>query len=572
MGFTTNWTEQRGSLQTVRCAEPGSGYGRTGPQQWLAACTFLQVMKEGRCGLQFAGSTSEAREGGPWIILAAMWGKAWSKGSKAGKHGKGTSKGADHSQDAWSGAPWSTTGKGAWTGTTGASDGYSPAGSHGYDAWTSAPGAAKGWEQSAGGKGKEQPNGKGQEWVPRLEGKYALAKTVLRPYADERWQAVYAQGSASDFFDKQHMRQIIDSRNSELARRPAIGVSVVSSSMLALAGLFEEDETEDDRKFQAALQHLHELFSGRDAAAFKKACEILSKDRNNSNSAEKRRKAVETWLAFFRANKEILQKSLPPVLQRTSLLYLGGMQALEASTLSNALGNWSSKIPTTVTNEASLSRWQASPKTLKLLVDYLVEAFGQRHADDAAWKRTYGGMGGDSDDEGGDKDADGLAWGLPAPIEKKRAKRDESSSTSSSKVRRKAARREKRRKQEKEAKATRTGRDRKEKKSKRTHLEEGAEKDATLDMDLDSAEGTKNEKSRPDSDISTSSSRRRRQKAAKREDKHEEKRKVRKADKPAGEDKREKVAEAPELDEGADEVRTDDTVEATAIKRIAKRV
>ena len=48
-----------------------------------------------------------------------------------------------------------------------------------------------------------------------------------------------------------------------------------------------------------------------------------------------------------------------------------------------------------------------------------MEAFGQRHADDAAWKRTYGGMGGDSDDEGGDKDADGLAWGLRAPIEKK---------------------------------------------------------------------------------------------------------------------------------------------------------
>ena len=54
-------------------------------------------------------------------------------------------------------------------------------------------------------------------------GKYALGKTIPRSYADERGQAVYTQSSALEFFGKHNMRQIIDSKNSELAHRPAIG-------------------------------------------------------------------------------------------------------------------------------------------------------------------------------------------------------------------------------------------------------------------------------------------------------------------------------------------------------------
>ena len=131
---------------------------------------------------------------------------------------------------------------------------------------------------------------------------------------------------------------------------------------------------------------------------------------------------------------------------------MSGMQALESCTLTNALGNWSNKIPTTVANEASLSKWQASPKTLKLLVDYLVEALGQRQADDTAWKQAHGGWGGDSDDDA-EADDGRDTWGIPATEGRKRKTTSQSSSTSSSKRRRKAAKKAEKRKAKKAAKA-----------------------------------------------------------------------------------------------------------------------
>ncbi|CAE7900229.1 unnamed protein product [Symbiodinium necroappetens] len=426
-----------------------------------------------------------------------MWGKAWNKGTKTGKGGKSIAKGADRSQEMWTGATWNQGGKGTWASASAAPERYAGSGSYDYDAYAAAPAAGKGWEGSASGKGKEQTSGKGKEWVARLEGKYALAKTVLRPYADERGQAVYAQGSVLDFFDKHHMRQIIDSRNSELARRPAIGMSVVSSSMLALTGLFEEEETEEDRKFHGALQNLRSLFAGEDGAAFKKACEILSKDR---------------------------------------------MQALEACTLANALGNWSSKVPTTVANEASLSRWQSSPKTLKLLIDYLVEAFGQRQTDDAAWKRTYGGWGGDSDEELDDSGAGGLAWGIRAPEDGRHARKSKISSSSSSKRHRKAAKREEKRKHKKEARST--DENQPTKLLAKTKANEGDEEKTTAKVKAHKKLEAKDKKS---SETSASSSSRRRRKAAKRAERREEKRQLRKVAKAAHKDGEREIAETSEV-------------------------
>ena len=381
----------------------------------------------------------------------AMWSKpAWGKGSKQGK-GKGSGKAAEPTADAWASQAWNDNSKGGWS-----TQAAPPSSNWGYDDGSHfGQATGKGWTPSAGPKGQDSAKGKGKEWVPRLEGKYALAKTILRPYADERGHAVYAQNSAQEFFGKHNMRQIIDSRNSELARRPAIGISVVSSSMLALSTCFEEDATEDDKKFEEALEEMKGLISDGDGTAFKAACETLCRDRTNQASPEKLRKAIEIWIGFFRKHKDTLQKVLPQVLSRSSLLYMGGVQALEACTLANALGNWSSKVPTTVTNASALSRWQESPKNLKHLIEYLVEAFGQRHADDAAWKRAHGGWGGDSDDENEGQHPEDDAWGLPASTGRKRKSNSPSSSSSSSKRRRKAAKKAEKKKAKKALKATR---------------------------------------------------------------------------------------------------------------------
>ena len=353
-----------------------------------------------------------------------MWSKTnWSKG-KSGK-GKNKSSGWGNQDSAWDQGGW---GKGSYPSDSAdwSASGSSAAGK-GWGGWTG-DGKATSQEFEHGNQGK------GKQYVPRLEGRYALAKTALRPYADEKGSAVYAQGSPKDFFDKTNMRQIIDSRNSELVRRPAVGMSTVSSSVLSMLTHLDGRDGDNERSLRTALEELSDIFAGEDGASLKRACETLAKDRTARASPDKLRKAVEAWLGFFRKHKEALQRLLPQLLAGASVLYLGGMQILEATTLVNALSNWSTKVPLTVNNENTLKSWQASPKALSLLVAYIVEAFGQRHADDSAWKRAHGGWGGDSDDDEPGQDA---PWGV-AEKEKRKAPSSSSSSSSSRRRRKKA--------------------------------------------------------------------------------------------------------------------------------------
>ena len=73
-----------------------------------------------------------------------------------------------------------------------------------------------------------------REWIPRLEGRYAFAKAVLRPYADDKGNATYSATPGREAFSKEAMRSLLDSKNSELCRRPPVGLTTIGSSACAL--------------------------------------------------------------------------------------------------------------------------------------------------------------------------------------------------------------------------------------------------------------------------------------------------------------------------------------------------
>ena len=290
-----------------------------------------------------------------WASVMGGGKSGWSKGYGGYGYGKGKASKGTSSGSAWSPQGWEQSWDGAWGGSGSSKGNWN---------WTSAP-SAKGW-----GATEEKGKGLGKEWIPRLEGRYAFAKSVLRPYADDKGNAVYAgTGGAQDLFGKSSLRQLLTSNNCELARRPAVGVSTISSSLLSLFGCMETmKDASLESTFLTSLQQLQRTFSGKDAAALKQACETLQRDRTHPESPEKLRKALELWLGFFRSHKEELQAVLPRVLASASVVYLGGAQALEALTLVNALTNWSSKVPATSSNEQALSTWQAAPTDISLLL------------------------------------------------------------------------------------------------------------------------------------------------------------------------------------------------------------
>ena len=385
----------------------------------------------------------------------AMWGSSGKYGAGKGK-GKPQSVGWDsswtastsHGQD----KGWSSKG---WSEYTGKGPGKSKDAMGSAQSWN-----ANGWMDSTWDPAGQDQKGKGKtrDFVSRLEGRYSFAKALLRPYADEHGNAVYTGPSAAakNTFDKEQLRQGLDWRNSELVRRPAVGISTISSSLRMLSTCLEAipDRTSGSETLDS-MKKLADLLRDNKGQDFMAACEVLAKERAGNVQPDKLAKAVDTWLSWFRENKSFLASTLPDIVIFASSLYLGGMQALEAVTLGNALMNWSGKVPVTTANETTLLEWQHSPKDLAKLRTFLIAGMDQRRTDSAAWYRQSG-LGGDSDEEA-------AAWGVPdvakAEKHKKRARSSSSSSSSdSSEKKRKRAKKSKKDKKNKK--------DRKEKKSK----------------------------------------------------------------------------------------------------------
>ena len=195
-----------------------------------------------------------------------MWGK-YNKGSGKGKACKG--KGQSHNQT-WAWDSWAPSWSSASTDTWSANREQR---SQDWNSWGSEKGKAA-YGDDKGGKGKSK------EWIPRLEGRYALAKAVLRPYADDKGSAIYSQAAGKEAFSKASMRRILDSKNSELCRRPSVGLSTIGSSVCALQNMLQswQSSGNKDPAFLGLSQLAH-LLGGDAGKHFKAAQDILARDR-----------------------------------------------------------------------------------------------------------------------------------------------------------------------------------------------------------------------------------------------------------------------------------------------------
>ena len=385
-----------------------------------------------------------------------MWGKQTKgyKGFPTGKGAKGDGKGkgptANASADSWQ--SWQGGGIATWPeGNAVATDGWAPNQAQTSDGWT-----------GKGGKG--QP----QEYVRRLEGRYAFAKAVLRPYFGEGGLPVYSPGkTAQELWEKAHLRTILDQRNTELVRRPALGLSMACSSLLGFKSVLDREAAEGEGAGEAScgkhMQKLMKIFSRQDVQPFWTACNKLLPANSVQQSRESMAKSIECWLSFLREHKTELSKSLPYIVEFASGLYLGASQALEAVTLTNALANWAGKIPSTEANKSILTKWQDKPRNVSAAKNFLTDAILLRHQADREW-RGAGGTGGDSEEE----EALPIRPGSPG----KGKPRKSSSSTSSSTGEKKRRKKEKKQAKENKHKAEAEKKDKK--KKKKTKKEKSA--------------------------------------------------------------------------------------------------
>ena len=116
----------------------------------------------------------------------------WS-GASSGKGRGGKAYGKAKSSKSWTSASWDAT----WD----AND------------WNATGDWSQNWTEEKGqAKGK---GGQPRDYIPRLEGRYAFSKAVLRPYSDEQGCAMYnnAAGTGVAALSKDNLRQVLDWRN-----------------------------------------------------------------------------------------------------------------------------------------------------------------------------------------------------------------------------------------------------------------------------------------------------------------------------------------------------------------------
>ena len=416
-----------------------------------------------------------------------MWGKGggsgkWgAKGSSksGGKKGKGQGQPAASSAQSWGGAEYGSN--------------WQP-----QSQWGSGPpqetwGPSE-WEAPMGGEAGKGGKGEVRDYVKRLEGRYASGKAMLRPYFNQDGAAVYTPTKcAFEAWTKENLRAVLDQGNSELVRRPAMGISMVSSSLLGLKAVLTQEAAKGTDAENVSggknLEAVLDLIMSGKARPFWAACAKLQSMGTTADDKETAA-AIRNWIGFLREHKKVLSASLPYVAQFASALYLGASQMLEAVTMANALANWAGKVPATAGNKEALEKWRDDVKNLDALQKFLLHAIDRRRKDEMEWRRREGaGIGGDSDDE------------LPSAgpnREKKRPGESSSSSESSSAKRRK----KEQKKKEKEAKK-KDKKEKKKKKDKSSSSDEEADKEKKTKKNKEKKDKEKKEKKKKDKSSSS---------------------------------------------------------------------
>ena len=213
----------------------------------------------------------------------------------------------------------------------------------------------------------------------RVIGRNFFAKGLLRPYADESLQFIYAEDPET-FFDKSSLRTYLSTENSELDRRPAFGWSMLCGSLRSLIQAAESTENLMDK-----LQELKGLVHKE-----KKLIEALAAcdwEQSKSKKKDLGKNAVVV-LNFLKNHGKALHGILPSVMRHSAMLYGGAGQTLDGVVHAGALGRWQAVVPSWPEGERALRKWKKEKATMGNTAIFLQQAYVARGQTEASWKQA----------------------------------------------------------------------------------------------------------------------------------------------------------------------------------------
>ena len=198
--------------------------------------------------------------------------------------------------------------------------------------------------------------------ILRVEPYMHFGKHTLRPFTVDGLPIFLPKGIEKEkkLYTCKALRDQLDHMNSELCRRPAIGLSEKCAS---IADFVEwSSENPDAAK---AFTDVIALFAKAEGQAFIKACQYMNLNSDPQRETEESSKHVDAYVSFLKDNTEEIEKVLRKGMLVSSRMFLACASCFECLALADNIKAWAKKISPVKQQHKATRAWIDDPDNLK---------------------------------------------------------------------------------------------------------------------------------------------------------------------------------------------------------------
>ena len=209
--------------------------------------------------------------------------------------------------------------------------------------------------------------------ILRVEPYMHFGKHTLRPFSVDGLPVFLPKGIEKEkkLYTCKSVRDLLDHMNSELCRRPAIGLSEKCASIYDFVEWSAENP--DAPK---AYTDLLALFSTSQGKAFIQACGYMNSATDPQRGTEESVKHVDAYLSFLKDNSDEVEKVLRKGMLVSSRMFLACASCFESLALADNVKAWAKKIAPVKQQHKAVRAWIEEPNNLRKAKKALVAILG----------------------------------------------------------------------------------------------------------------------------------------------------------------------------------------------------
>jgi chemotaxis protein histidine kinase CheA len=198
--------------------------------------------------------------------------------------------------------------------------------------------------------------------ILRVEPYMHFGKHTLRPFSVDGLPVFLPKGIEKEkkLYTCKGLRDLLDNMNSELCRRPAIGLSEKCASIADFVAWSTENP-----EAPKAFTELMALFSKPEGQSFIDACNYMNSNSDAQRETKESVKHVDTYVSFLKDNSDEIEKVLRKGMLVSTRMLLACASCFECLALADNMKAWAKKIAPVKQQHKSVRAWIDDPDNLK---------------------------------------------------------------------------------------------------------------------------------------------------------------------------------------------------------------